>query len=58
MSPAAAVHDLGKQVVTLIAIRHKSSGKALQESLRSLSAAVRLVLEEARLVLDQGGTGV
>ena len=35
-----------------------SSGKALQESLRSLSAAVRLVLEEARLVLDQGGTGV
>ena len=50
--------DLGKQVIALVAIRHQSSGKALQKSLRPLSAAVRLVLKEAHLVPDQGGAGV
>ena len=58
MRPAAAVCDLGKQVIALVAIRHKCSGKAIRESLRPLSAAVRLVLKQAHLVPDQCGTGI
>ena len=50
--------DLGKQVIALVAVRHESTGKAFQECLRPLSAAVRLVLKEAHLVPDQGGAGI
>ena len=58
VSPAAAMGDLGEQVIGLVAIRHQSSGKALQKSLRPLSTAVRLVLKEPDLVLQQRRTGV
>ena len=50
--------DLGKQVIALVTIRHQSSGKALQKSLRPLSATIRLVLKETYLVPDQCSAGV